>query len=151
MGRALRTEPARSNVAGVARGPGACVHAPCRRARRAARSRRPRGLPPGDHLPPARVPPGPWPDRVRSRQARVAADARLGRQLVERGQVFRALDYEFTVTVEGDAALGGYVSELFFSLLGGDGPDGAVPWKVRARDDDDGWELVVGGARHTTG
>jgi hypothetical protein len=63
---------------------------------------------------------------------------------------FRALDYEFTVTVDDDDALSEYVPRLFASL--GDEVRDPIQWRVRRREDDeDDWELLVGDVRQATG
>jgi hypothetical protein len=69
--------------------------------------------------------------------------------MAEPSRVHRALDYEFTVAVEGDDALRAYVSRVFAALPSGTGEP--VPWLVREREDHDGWELVVGADRQASG
>ena len=62
-----------------------------------------------------------------------------------RGRVLRALDYQFTVAVDGPTDLVGRVASLFDALPTGNGP--VRSWLVQRATDADGWELVVDGVR----
>jgi hypothetical protein len=72
---------------------------------------------------------------------------------VVRSRPFRALAYEFSLTIEGDDSLGPYAESLFAALPIGAGD--VVEWLVRPVADADTvveggpvWELVIDGNRH---
>ncbi|MFI5054483.1 MAG: hypothetical protein ACHQDE_08995 [Acidimicrobiia bacterium] len=71
--------------------------------------------------------------------------------IVYQTRTFRALDYVFSVAVEGHDAFGEYTEDLFESLVSDAAAPSPVPWVVRPAEFDDsrGWELVIDDARNS--